>query len=177
MCIRIRYLSFSYWAHAPWEYNLADSSLGRNHLSGHFLPLMTEQPVSPFTGCVLVFLSCMPCMISCFSSVWLLATLWTVAYQAPLSMEFFRQEYWSGLPYPPPGDLPNPGIKPASPSTPSLQANSLPLSHWGSPLFILLSPQPPTFRSPNNSALDRHPTASALAQTFMTSCLSYPNNS
>ena len=45
---------------------------------------------------------------------------------------FSRQEYWSGLLHPPPGDLPNPGIKPASPSSPALQAGSLPLSHWGS---------------------------------------------
>ena len=43
-----------------------------------------------------------------------LATLWTVARQAPLSMGFFRQEYWDGLPFPPPGDLPDPGIKPTS---------------------------------------------------------------
>ena len=43
-----------------------------------------------------------------------LATPWTVAHQAPLSMEFFRQEYWSGLPFPSPGDLPNPGIEPRS---------------------------------------------------------------
>ena len=44
------------------------------------------------------------------------ATRWTVAHQAPLSMEFPRQEYWSGLPFPPPGDLPDSGIKPKSPS-------------------------------------------------------------
>ena len=43
-------------------------------------------------------------------------TLWTVACQAPLSMEFSRQEYWSGLPCPPPGDLPDPGIEPVFPS-------------------------------------------------------------
>ena len=48
---------------------------------------------------------------------------WTVAHQTPLSMEFSRQEYWSGLPCPPPGDLPNLGIKPRSPE---LQADSLP---------------------------------------------------
>ena len=42
-------------------------------------------------------------------------TPWTVAHQAPLSMGFPRQEYWSGLPFPPPGDLPNPGIEPISP--------------------------------------------------------------
>ena len=48
------------------------------------------------------------------SCVWLFAAPWTVACQAPVSMEFSRQEYWSGLPCPPPGDLPNPGIKPPS---------------------------------------------------------------
>ena len=46
----------------------------------------------------------------------LFATLWTVAYQAPLSMGFSRQEYWSGLPCPSPGDLPGPGIEPGSPA-------------------------------------------------------------
>ena len=45
---------------------------------------------------------------------------WTVARQAPLSVEFSRQEYWSGLPFPPPGDLPNPGIEPASLVSPAL---------------------------------------------------------
>ena len=43
-------------------------------------------------------------------------TLWTVAHQAPLSMGFSKQEYWSRLPFPPPGDLPHPGIKPVSPA-------------------------------------------------------------
>ena len=51
------------------------------------------------------------CVLSCFSQVQLFAILWTVAHQAPLSMGFPRQEYWSGLPCPPPGDLPDPGIK------------------------------------------------------------------
>ena len=54
--------------------------------------------------------------------VWLFATPWTVAYQAPPSMGSFRQEYWSGLPFPFPGDLSDPGIKPRSPS---LQADTL----------------------------------------------------
>ena len=57
-----------------------------------------------------------------FSCGWLFATPWTVACQAPQSMEFSRQEYWSGFPFPALGDLPNPGIKPRSPA---LQANSL----------------------------------------------------
>ena len=51
-----------------------------------------------------------------FSHVQLFATLWIVARQAPLSMGFFRQEYWSGLPFPPPGNLPNPGNEPVSPA-------------------------------------------------------------
>ena len=57
------------------------------------------------------------------SCVWFFAIPWTVAYQAPLSMGFSRQEYWSGLPLPSPGDLPDPGMKPGSPA---LQADSLP---------------------------------------------------
>ena len=54
------------------------------------------------------------CVLSRFSRVWLFVTPRTVAHQAPLSMGFSRQEYWSGLPCPPPGDLPNPGIEPKS---------------------------------------------------------------
>ena len=52
-------------------------------------------------------------------------TPWTVAHQAPLSMGFSRQEYWSALPRPPPGDLPDPGIEPTSLMSPALQAGSL----------------------------------------------------
>ena len=54
--------------------------------------------------------------VKLLSRVRLFATLWTVAYQAPLSMGFSRQEYWSGLPFPSPGDLPNPGLEPGSPT-------------------------------------------------------------
>ena len=53
------------------------------------------------------------------------ATPWTVALQAPLSLRFSRQEYWSGLPFPLPGDLPDPGIEPMSPVSPASQADSL----------------------------------------------------
>ena len=55
-----------------------------------------------------------------FSHVQLYATLWTVARQAPLSMGFSKQEYWSGLPCPPPGDLPDPGTEPRSLTSPPL---------------------------------------------------------
>ena len=60
--------------------------------------------------------------VKSLSRVRLFATPWTVAHQAPPSMGFSRQEYWSGLPFPSPGDLPNPGIKPRSPA---LQADAL----------------------------------------------------
>ena len=60
--------------------------------------------------------------VKLLSCVRLFATPWTVAYQAPPSVEFSRQEYWSGLPFPSPGDLPDPGIEPGSPS---LQADTL----------------------------------------------------
>ena len=65
-------------------------------------------------GTCLTYTCVCVCMQSCFSCVGLFATLWTVAHQAPLSMGFSRQEYWGGLPSPPPGDLPIPGIKPRS---------------------------------------------------------------
>ena len=60
------------------------------------------------------------CMLSHFSHVHLCASSWTEARQAPLSMEFSRQEYWSGLPFHPPRDLPDPGIKPMSLRSPAL---------------------------------------------------------
>ena len=59
-------------------------------------------------------------VLSCFSRVQLFATPWTVAHLAPLSMEFSRQEYWSGLSRPPPGDLSNPGMEPVSLTSPAL---------------------------------------------------------
>ena len=68
------------------------------------------------------------------SRVQLCVTPWTAACQAPLSMGFSRQEHWSGLPCPPPRDLPDPGTKPRS-ST--LQADSLLLSHQGNPAVTL----------------------------------------
>ena len=65
------------------------------------------------------------------SCVRLFVTPWTVAYQAPLSMGFSRQEYWSGLPFPSPGDLPNPGIEPGSPA---LETDTLTSELPGKPL-------------------------------------------
>ena len=82
-----------------------------------------EQSVTPVRTCVL----------SCFSRVWLFMTLWTVAHQAPLSTGFSSQENLSGLPCPPPEDLPDPGIKPMTSASPALQADSLPTQPPGKP--------------------------------------------
>ena len=73
---------------------------------------------------------CSACMLSRFSHVWPLATTWTLALQAPLSMGFCRQEYWSGQPFFSPGDLPNPGIELESSA---LQADSLLSSFFTEP--------------------------------------------
>ena len=68
--------------------------------------------------------------VKLLSPVRLFGTLWTVAYQASPSMGFSRQEYWSGLPFPSPGDLPDPGIKPGSPA---LEADALTSEPAGKP--------------------------------------------
>ena len=78
--------------------------------------------------CVYVF------MLSPFNRVLLFETLWTAARQAPVSRGFFRQEYWRGLPCPPPWDLLNPGIEP---KTPTLQADSLPSEQAGKPTKLV----------------------------------------
>ena len=86
---------------------------------------------------------CKWCMLShsvcakSLSHVWLFVTLWTVALQAPLSMGFSRQEYWSGLPFSSPGDLPNPGIEPGSPA---LQADALSSEPPGKPKSLWSCP-------------------------------------
>ena len=74
--------------------------------------LVKQNVVSPCSGM----------LVKLLSRVRLFATPWMVAYQAPLSMGFSRQEYWSGLPFPFPGDLPNPGIEPRCPA---LQTDAL----------------------------------------------------
>ena len=72
--------------------------------------------------------------VKSLSCVRLFATPWTVAYQAAPSMVFSRQEYWSGLPFPSPGDLPDPGIEPRSPA---LQADALHSEPPGKPMDCL----------------------------------------
>ena len=85
--------------------------------------------------------------VKLLSRVQLFATPWTVAYQAPLSMGFSRQECWSGLPFPSPGDLPDPGIEPGSPA---LQADVLPSEPPGKPREGSLERER-SFQTPGNT--------------------------
>ena len=79
------------------------------------------------------------CVLSHFYSILLFATLWTVAHQASLSVRFSRQEYWSGLPCPPPEDLPHPGIKPTSLASPALAGRFFTISAtWEALTFPLI---------------------------------------
>ena len=86
--------------------------------------MLLQQNFSTYIKCACVH------ALSCTQ---IFATPWTVAQESPQSMGFSRQEYWNGLLFPTPGDLPNPGTEPVSPASPALQADSLLLSHWGSP--------------------------------------------
>ena len=71
------------------------------------------------------------CMLSHFSRFWLSVAPWNIARQAPLFMGFSSQEYWSGLPFSPPKDLPNPGIEPTTPTSPALQEAFSQQGHQG----------------------------------------------
>ena len=103
----------------------------KNTCSPDFWTQWGEERVGP-TERVAVTYMCAVCVCVCVyaQSCVVFAIPWAVARQAPLSMGFFRQEYWSGLPFPSPGDLPRPGIEPGSPA---LQADSLPAAPPGKP--------------------------------------------
>ena len=76
----------------------------------------------------------LPVKVKSLSRVRLFVIPWTVAYQASPSMEFSKQEYWSGLPFPSPGDIPDPGVEPRSPT---LQADALLSEPSGKPVGLL----------------------------------------
>ena len=77
------------------------------------------------------------CCVQLLSRIKLFVTPWTLVLQAPLSMNFFRRENWSGLPFPSAEDLPNPGTEPTSPVSPALQVYSLALSNQGSLFWVV----------------------------------------
>ena len=122
----------------PGEHQ-ACSSLGPASSCGLLAQMVTGQASSepssqahmpPLTCCI----SFLKVKVKSLSRVRLFATPWTTAYQAPLSMGLCRQEYWSGLPFPSPGNLPDPGIKPGSPT---LQAEALPSALSGKSISFL----------------------------------------
>ena len=82
--------------------------------------VLSSLPLGVFATISLPCLAHVPCPVCVLSRVRLFETLWTIAHQAPLSMKFSRQEYWSGLSFLSPGDLPNPGIEPSSLACPAL---------------------------------------------------------
>ena len=90
-------------------------------------------------------------MSVCSSYVQLFVTSWTIAHQPPLSMEFSKQEYFSGLPLPTPGDLPDPGIKPLSPASPALAGG----------FFITVSPGKPRW------LCSQHRTSTVIPNIFI----------
>ena len=115
-----------------WEKEKSHSEMPQ--LSTESLAFVFHFGYAPFSGSM--DWSARMCVCVCFqllSCMTLFSTPWTVAHQAPPSMGFSWQEYWSELPFPPPGDLPDSGIEPVSLVFPALQADSLPLSHQGSP--------------------------------------------
>ena len=120
---------FSKWCFISWESHL--------RWSGGSTSVSWEVPVPPMVSPVCV---CVRVCARChFSHVQVFAILRIVALQAPLSMGFSRQEYWSQLSCPPPGGLPRPGIKPVSLKSSALQVDSLPLNYKGSPHGLLVT--------------------------------------
>ena len=115
---------------SPEDYKFSKSYLAKVYASwfkwGSAKSTWSSQPFSQskqhygYPATKMLPFSCCACVLSHFSHVWLFATLWTVAHQAALSMGFSRQEYYSRLPCPPPGDLPHPGIEPTSLTSPAL---------------------------------------------------------
>ena len=104
-------------------------------------------------------------MLHRFSHVWLSATSWTVGHQASLPLGLLRQEYWSALPLPLPGDLPDPEIEPTSPESPTLQVGSLPAEPLGKPKLAKYFHSKQRESGPNLTVQ-----FSSVAQSYLTLC-------
>ena len=110
------------------QQSVKNSSLPKQRESSRIQPLLK--------ACVCVCVCVRVCTLSCFSRVQLCATLWTIPRQAPLSMGFSRQDYWSGLPCLPPGDLPNLGTEPRALKSPALTGGFFTTSStWEAPII------------------------------------------
>ena len=109
--------SFLFISHQKTS-NISPSSVFSNHSPFHWSVTRTSEKLKSSER------------VKLLSHVWLFATPWTIALQTPLFMEFSKQEYWSGVPFPSTGDIPDPGIEPESPA---LQVGCYCLRHQGSP--------------------------------------------
>ena len=121
------------WGRSRQSFSGQGTQRGFWRTGNFFFLTLTLNPLEDPLNYDVHFLVITACVCVCAQSLshaQLFANLWTVDCQAPLSMGFPRQEYWSGLPFAPPGDLPNPGIELMSPA---LKVDFLPLSYRGSP--------------------------------------------
>ena len=113
------------WQEVRWIWQMRQNIVAQLNIVENFKVTLNFSAGKGLSTSVLITFS-----VCVLTHVWLFSTPWTVAHQAPLSLEFSGQEYWSGLPFPFPGDLPGPGIEPASPV---LQADSLLSEALGKP--------------------------------------------
>ena len=146
----IYFVSYIFRAEVPHEYQVAPGSLTllpTEHTQASLANgiLYTEHTpsilLSSYWKLPKVFVCALQTTDLCaqsLSCVWLFSALWTGAHQTPLSMWIFRQEHWSGWPFPSPVDLPDPGIEPPSPVSPALHTDSLPAEPWRKPKFIYM---------------------------------------
>ena len=108
-----------------------------SHIAGRFFTSWATREAQRLSIIIMVIFKYQLLYACVLGHVLFFGTLWTIAHQASLSIGFSRQEYWNVLPCPSPGDLPDPGIQPASPAAPASQADSLPLSHQGNPAITI----------------------------------------
>ena len=130
-------LAFTSWDDCKIQFQPGITNLIVQHLAG----TQTVASSAQFTGGKV--------KVKSLSRVRLFATPWTVAYQAPPSMGFSRQEYWSGLPFPSPGDLPDPGIEPGSPALLPIRSVSSMILEWSSSV-------PDLFVQPLNNSMSNN---------------------
>ena len=130
-----------------------------HRINVYFVFIYENSSLSSLSACSLTL--CV-CIISCFRCFRVFVTLWVVACQAPLSMGFSRQEYWSRLAWPPPGDLPNPENEPVPFASSALQVDSLSTEPPGKPILSYSMPhkcqrpQPPWPPGPMSSSQPDH---------------------
>ena len=132
------YVTSRIWANIPTCFKELEQRVNEKEISFIILQMLkhykmwTQKFNTKWEKCLILTPNSVWKWVKLLSRVRLFATPWTVGYQAPSSMEFSRQEYWSGLPFPSPGDLPNPGIEFGSPE---LQADTLPSEPPGKPIY------------------------------------------